>query len=132
MVDVNFKRCLKPAVKTCTTDVLVTSHLSAAWRNGSERRFYDDHDRKVNGLTPNLLWLLCLWIRCFTMIIPAWWNLASSKRSQKKIQPENLGNKSNLLLSESGFVQRIASPPLFRDRKIKMKKPINQFISLQY
>ena len=24
-------------------------HLSAALRSGLERRFYDDHDRKVNG-----------------------------------------------------------------------------------
>ena len=52
---------------------------SAAWRSGSERRFYDDHDRKVNGSTTNLVSLLRPWIRCFTMIISAWWNLASSK-----------------------------------------------------
>ena len=30
------------------------------------------------------------------------------------------------LLSESGFVLRIAPPPLSRDRRIKMKKSINQ------
>ena len=46
--------------------------LSAAWRSGSERRFYDEHDRKVNGSTPNLVSLLRPWIRCFTMIISAW------------------------------------------------------------
>ena len=28
---------------------------SAAWRSGSERRFYDDHDREVNGSTPNIV-----------------------------------------------------------------------------
>ena len=44
----------------------------AAWRSGSERRFYDDHDRKVDGSTPNLVSLLRPWIRCFTMIISAW------------------------------------------------------------
>ena len=52
---------------------------SAAWRSGSERRFYDDHDRKVNGSPPNLVSLLRPWIRCFTTIISAWWSLASSK-----------------------------------------------------
>ena len=46
--------------------------VSAAWRSGSERRFYDDHDRKVNGSTPNLVSLLRPWIRRFTMIISAW------------------------------------------------------------
>ena len=54
-----------------------------AWRQrGAVVRsvvFYGDHDRKVNGSTPNLISLLRLWIRCFTMIISAWWNLASSK-----------------------------------------------------
>ena len=49
------------------------------WRSGLERRFYDDHDRKANGSTPNLISWLRDWIRCFTMIISAWWNLASSK-----------------------------------------------------
>ena len=44
-----------------------------------ERRFYNDHDRKVNGSTPNLVSLLRPWIRCFTMIISAWWNPACSK-----------------------------------------------------
>ena len=53
--------------------------LLAAWRIGLERRFYNDHDRKVNGSTHNLFSLLRPWIRCFTMIISAWWNLASSK-----------------------------------------------------
>ena len=51
----------------------------AAWRSGSERRFYDDHDRKVDGSPPILVSLLRPWMRCFTMIISAWWNLASSK-----------------------------------------------------
>ena len=32
--------------------------LSAAWRSSLERSFYDDHDRKVNGSTPNLVSLL--------------------------------------------------------------------------
>ena len=46
--------------------------LSAAWHSGSERRFYGDHDRKVNGSTFNLVSLLRPWIKCFTMIISAW------------------------------------------------------------
>ena len=67
---------------------------SAAWRSGLERRFYDDHDRKVNGSTPNLVSLLRPWIRCFTMIISAWWNLASSKL-KKSEENSKLGNKDN-------------------------------------
>ena len=55
------------------------SKRSGSERSGSERRFYDDHDRKVDGSSPNLVSLLRPWIRCFTMIISAWWNLASSK-----------------------------------------------------
>ena len=68
--------------------------LSAVWRSGSERRFYDDHDRKVNGSTPNLVSLLRPWIRCFTMIISAWWNLASSKL--KKSEENSTGKLGNL------------------------------------
>ena len=34
------------------------SGMSAAWHSGLEHHFYDDHDRKVNGSTPNLVWLL--------------------------------------------------------------------------
>ena len=30
----------------------------ATWRSGLERCFYDDHDRKVDGSTPNLVSLL--------------------------------------------------------------------------
>ena len=70
--------------------------LSAAWRSGSERRFYDDHDRKVDGSPPNLVSLLRPWIRCFTMIISAWWNLASSKLMKSEEDSSGkLGNKGN-------------------------------------
>ena len=72
------------------------ARLSAAWRSGSERRFYDDHDRKVNGSTPNLVSLLRPWVRCFTMIISAWWNLASSKlKKSEENSTGKLGNKGN-------------------------------------
>ena len=70
--------------------------MSAAWRSGSERRFYDDHDRKINGSIPNLVSLLRPWIRCFTMIISAWWSLASSKlKKSEENSSGKLGNKSN-------------------------------------
>ena len=39
--------------------------------------------------------------------------------------------KQRQLLSESGFVLRIAPPSLSRDRRIKMKKSINQSINLK-
>ena len=52
--------------------------------------------RKVDGSTPDLVSLLRPWIRCFTMIISAWWNLGSSKLLKSE---ENsigkLGNKGN-------------------------------------
>ena len=74
----------------------LSSVESAAWRSGSERRFYDDHDRKVNGSTPNLVSLLRPWIRCFTMIISAWWNLESSKlKKSEENSTGKLGNKGN-------------------------------------
>ena len=38
--------------------------------------------------------------------------------------------KHRQLLSQSGFVLRIAPPPLSRDRRIKMKKSINQFLAV--
>ena len=39
-------------------EVLLTARDNATWRSGLERRFYDDHDRKVDGSTPNLVSLL--------------------------------------------------------------------------
>ena len=62
------------------------------------------------------------------MIISARWNLASSilkYGSQEENSTGKLGNKGNSA-SESGFVLHIAPLPLSRDRKIKMKKSINQ------
>ena len=53
-------------------EVLLTARVNATWRSGLERRFYDDHDRKVDGSTPNLFSLLRPWIRCFMLIISAW------------------------------------------------------------
>ena len=56
----------------------------AEWFGGS---FLYGHDRKVGGSTPTQVSLLRRWIRHFTTIISAWWNLTSSKL--KKIQAEN-------------------------------------------
>ena len=53
-------------------EVLLTACDNATWRSGLERRVCDDHDRKVNSSTPNLVSLLRPWIRCFTLIISAW------------------------------------------------------------
>ena len=56
----------------------------------------DNHDRKVDGSSPNLVSLLRPWIRCFTMIISAWWNLASSKlKKSEENSSGKLGNKGN-------------------------------------
>ena len=53
----------------------VAEWLSAAWPRGSERRFYDGHDRKVDGSTPTQVPLLRPSIRSFMAIISAWRNL---------------------------------------------------------
>ena len=57
----------------------MAEYLSAACPSGSERRFYDGHDRKVGSSTPTLASLLRPGIRCFMAIISAWRNLTSSK-----------------------------------------------------
>ena len=44
----------------------------AAWPSASERRFNDEHDRKVDGSTPTQASLLRPWVRCFTITISAW------------------------------------------------------------
>ena len=74
-------------------DVIIKS---AAWRSGLERRFYNNHDRKINGSTPDLASLLRPWIRCHTMIISAWWNVTSSKlKKSLENSTGKLGNKCN-------------------------------------
>ena len=96
-------------------------------RGGSERRFYDGHDRKVDGSTPTQAPLLRSWISCFTIIISTWWNLTSnkSKKSRSKTQPEK--SEKRQLLSESGFVLCAAPPSFSRDKRIKMKKSSSSF-----
>ena len=76
---------------------------SAAWRSGLERRFYDDHDRKVNGLTLNLVSLLRPWMRYFTIMISAWWNLAS--RKLKKSEENSTGKLGNKATPKRGWIR---------------------------
>ena len=50
-------------------------------RSRSKRRFFDGHDRKVDGSTPTQLTqalLLHPWLRYFTTIRLVWWNLPRS------------------------------------------------------
>ena len=90
-------------------EVLLTARDNATWRSGLERCFYDDHDRKIDGSTPNLVLLLHSWIRCFMLIISAWWNLASRKLNKLEAKFNRKTRKQRQLLSESGFVLSSAS-----------------------
>ena len=100
--------------------------LLAAWPSGLKGRFYDGHVRKIDGSTPTQASLLRPWTRCFTTTISAWWNLTSSKVKKSEAKFKRKIRKHRQLLSDSGFVLRIAPPSLFRDRKIKMKKKSHQ------
>ena len=96
-----------------------------AWPSGSQRRLYDGHDCKVDGSTSTQASLLHPWIRCFTTVISAWWNLPSRTSSKLKKSEAKFKRKTwkqGQLLSESGFVLCIAPPSLSRDRRINMKK----------
>ena len=96
--------------------------ITAAWPSGWEHRFYDGHDRKVDGLTLTQAWMLRPWIRCFMAIISAWRNLTSSKLKKSEAKFERKNQTHGQLLSESGFVPCIAPPSLSHDRRIKIKK----------
>ena len=78
--------------------------FSVAWPIGSERRFYDGHDRKIDGSTPTQASLLRPWIRCFTTFISTWENLTSSKLKKSEAKCKRKTQKQEQLLSESGFV----------------------------
>ena len=88
---------------------------------GLERCFYDGHDRKVDGSTSTLASLLCPWIRCFLIIISAWWNFTSSKLKKSEAML-NRKTRHKETLSKSGFILGKAPPSLSRDRRIKIKK----------
>ena len=80
------------------------------------------------GSTRTLVTSLRPWIRRFSMIISAWWLRTNGEFTWEEIKrkPENL--KNGQLLSGCGFVQSITPPSLFRDRRIKIQKLINQKI----
>ena len=107
-----------------TSDERSNTALLVAWPSGSRRRFYDGHDRKVDGSTPTHASLL----RPRTlskMLYDNYHRVVESDKPQieavrSKIQAENSQTRRQLL-SESGFVLCIASPSLSRDRRIKMK-----------
>ena len=90
------------------------SFLVVCRRSCLERRFYGDHDRKVNGSIPNLISLRS-GIKCFTMIISAWWNLASSKLKKSEEIINHKTWKQKQLSSESGIVLLKEPPSLSRD-----------------
>ena len=100
--------------------------LSAAWPSGSEGHFYDGHVHKIGGSTPTQASLLRSWIRCFTTIISAWWNLASSKLKKSEAKLNRNTRKQRQLQSESRIVLRIAPLSLPCGRRIQMKKKSHQ------
>ena len=61
--------------------------LLAAWRSGSERRFYHDHDRKVNGSTLNLVSLLRSWTNDFLCLVE------SGEQQIKEVSEQNSTGK---------------------------------------
>ena len=79
-----------------------------AWPSGLERRFYEGHDRKVDGSSPTLASLLRPWIRWFTTTISARWNLTGRKLKKLEAKFMRKTRKQGQLLSESGFVQCMA------------------------
>ena len=74
--------------------------LSAAWRRGLKRRFYDYHDRKVNSSTPNPVSLLRPW----KMLHDDYLSSVESGKQQLKEARSNIYRKiwkQRQLLSES-------------------------------
>ena len=78
---------------SCWLEYVPVVYTDLAWRSSSERRFHDDHDRKVIGSTPNAVSLSCPWIRCFMITVSAWWNPASNK--SKKSEENSTGKFKN-------------------------------------
>ena len=64
-------------------------------------RFYDSHDRKVDGSTPTLV-SLRRWIRCFTSV-SAGRNVTSSKLVKSEAKLNRKTRKQTQLLSEAGL-----------------------------
>ena len=64
--------------------------------------------------------LLRPWIRCFVIVIPAWWNLTDSKLRELKAKLNRKKTQiQRLLLSESGFVLCRVPSWLSLGRRIK-------------
>ena len=113
----------QPCLQTYIRHTKISFILSAAWRSGLERRFYDGHDRKVNGSTPNPASLDKMLYDDYLCLVE------SGKQQIKEVERKsNRKTWKRQLLSESGFVLRIAPPSLSRDRRIKMKKSIKSSI----
>ena len=84
------------------------------------RRFYNNPDRMIMGLTCTLVTLLRPWIKRLTMIISARWLRTSSKFMWKEVKRQQEKLENGLLLSGCGIIQRRGPPSLSRDRRIKM------------
>ena len=112
---------LGPALPISSICIRLLHIVMAPWPSGSERRFCDGHDRKVDDSTTTQASLLRPWVRFFTTIISGRWNLTSSKLKKLEAKLKRKTLKHSQLLNESGFVLGIAPRSLIRDRRIKMK-----------
>ena len=97
-----------------------------------EHRFYDDHDRKVVRSTLTQASLLRPWIRCFMMIISAWWflNKQQIKKARSTVQAEN---SETMATPKRVWIRPMYNAlSLSRDRKINMKKSTTKNQSLNF
>ena len=103
--------------------------VSTAWRSGLWCCFHDAHDCDVSGSTPTQAKLLRPWIRCFTKIISAWWNVANSKLKQVKLHRKTWKQNTT---PKQVWIRRmyIAPPSLSCDKRIEMKKSSNAACSI--
>ena len=94
------------------------SYIMAAWRSGLERRFYDDLDRKVKWFNsqPSLVV-----VSLGKMLHDDYLCLVESGKQQI----EEVRRKFNRKTWKQRQLLRIEPPALSRDKRIKMKKPIN-------
>ena len=65
--------------------------------SGSKRRFYDSHNRKVDGSTPTEVLLLRPCIRCSMAIISACRNLTSNKLKELEAKFKRKNRKQGQL-----------------------------------
>ena len=95
----------------------------SAWRSGLERRFYDDHDRKVKGSTPNLV---CKMLHNDYLCLVEFSN-QQIKEVRSIIQPENSETK---VTSKRVWIgpKHSASVAFSWYRRIKTKKSKSIFM----